>query len=44
MSPHATYERAKKLTAAILKGDPNALHLIYQGAKTKAQEFVPERG
>ena len=41
--PHATYEQIKDLTAAILKGDPNAWHLIYQGAKTKAQEFVAAR-
>jgi pyruvate dehydrogenase (quinone) len=39
--PHATYEQIKEMTAAVLKGDPNAWHLIYQGAKTKAQEFVP---
>ncbi len=42
--PHATYEQIKEMTAAVLKGDPNAWHLIYQGAKTKAQEFVPHRG
>jgi pyruvate dehydrogenase (quinone) len=41
--PHATYEQIKEMTAAVLKGDPNAWHLIYQGAKTKAQEFVPHR-
>jgi pyruvate dehydrogenase (quinone) len=41
--PHATYEQLKEMTAAVLKGDPNAWHLIYQGAKTKAQEFVPHR-
>jgi pyruvate dehydrogenase (quinone) len=41
--PHATYEQIKELTTAILKGDPEALHLMYQGAKTKAQEFIPHR-
>jgi pyruvate dehydrogenase (quinone) len=41
--PHATYEQIKEMTAAVLKGDPNAWHLIFQGAKTKAQEFVPHR-
>jgi pyruvate dehydrogenase (quinone) len=41
--PHATYEQIKQMTAAVLKGDPNAWHLIFQGAKTKAQEFVPHR-
>ncbi|GAB3216977.1 thiamine pyrophosphate-requiring protein [Mycolicibacterium hippocampi] len=42
--PHATYEQAKELTSSILKGDPAAWHLMVQGAKTKAQEFVPHRG
>jgi pyruvate dehydrogenase (quinone) len=41
--PHATYEQIKELTTAILKGDPEALHVMYQGAKTKAQEFIPHR-
>ena len=39
--PHATYEQLKDLAAAVLKGDPNAWHLMVQGAKTKAQEFLP---
>ena len=39
--PHATYEQIKELTSAVLKGDPNAWHLMYQGAKTKVQEFIP---
>ncbi|CAA0110877.1 Putative thiamine pyrophosphate-containing protein YdaP [Mycolicibacterium vanbaalenii] len=42
--PHATYEQAKELTSSILKGDPAAWHLMVQGTKTKAQEFVPHRG
>jgi pyruvate dehydrogenase (quinone) len=25
----------------VLKGDPNGWHLVYQGAKTKAQELIP---
>ncbi len=41
--PHATFEQAKELTESILKGDPNAFHLMMQGAKTNAQEFVPHR-
>lgn len=32
------------MTTAVLKGDPNGWHLMVQGAKTKAQEFVPHRG
>lgn len=39
--PHATYEQIKELTGALLKGDPNGWHLLVQGAKTKAQEFLP---
>jgi pyruvate dehydrogenase (quinone) len=42
--PHATYEQTKELMASIVKGDPAAWHLMVQGAKTKAQEFVPHRG
>ena len=36
MPPHATYEQIKELTTAILKGDPEALHLMYQGAKDQS--------
>ncbi|MGZ6778138.1 MAG: thiamine pyrophosphate-requiring protein [Mycobacterium sp.] len=39
--PHATYEQIKELTSAVLKGDPGAWHFMYQGAKTKVQEFIP---
>lgn len=39
--PHATYEQIKDMVSAVLKGDPNGLHLVYQGAKTKAQELIP---
>jgi pyruvate dehydrogenase (quinone) len=39
--PHATYEQIKEMASAVLKGDPNAWHLVYQGAKTKVQEFIP---
>ncbi|SFQ53764.1 pyruvate dehydrogenase (quinone) [Amycolatopsis arida] len=42
--PHATFEQIKSTTEALLKGDPNAWHILVQGAKTKAQEFVPSRG
>ncbi|GAS91706.1 thiamine pyrophosphate-requiring protein [Mycolicibacterium brisbanense] len=39
--PHATYEQIKDMVSAVLKGDPNGWHLVYQGAKTKAQELIP---
>ena len=42
--PHATWEQLEDMTTAVLKGDPNGWHLMVQGAKTKAQEFVPHRG
>jgi pyruvate dehydrogenase (quinone) len=41
--PHATFEQMKSAAQAVLKGDPNAMHLIVQGVKTKLQEFVPGR-
>jgi pyruvate dehydrogenase (quinone) len=39
--PHATFEQIKAATEAVLKGDPNALHLLKEGVKTKAQELLP---
>jgi pyruvate dehydrogenase (quinone) len=41
--PHATAEQVKSVTEAVLKGDPEAFHLILQGIKTKAQEILPGR-
>jgi pyruvate dehydrogenase (quinone) len=41
--PHATAEQAKSTVEALLKGDPNAWHLLVQGAKTKLQEALPGR-
>ena len=31
------------MAAAVLKGDPNAWHLMVQGAKTKLRELFPGR-
>ncbi len=42
--PHATFDQLKATTQALLKGDPNAWRVLVQGAKTKAQEYVPSRG
>jgi pyruvate dehydrogenase (quinone) len=42
--PHATFEQMKSAAEAVLKGDPNAWHLLVQGAKTKLQEVLPGRG
>jgi pyruvate dehydrogenase (quinone) len=41
--PHATFEQLKSMTEALLKGDPNAWHLLVQGARTKLQEALPGR-
>ncbi|TKK89356.1 thiamine pyrophosphate-requiring protein [Herbidospora galbida] len=38
--PHATFDQVKSVTEAVVKGDPSALHLMAQGVKTKAQEFL----
>lgn len=42
--PHATFDQVKATSEALLKGDPNAWRVLVQGAKTKAQEFIPGRG
>lgn len=41
--PHATFEQAKSTAEALLKGDPNAWHVLVQGAKTKLEEIIPGR-
>lgn len=41
--PHATFEQAESVVQAVLKGDPDALHLVVQGAKTKLREMLPGR-
>ena len=39
--PHATLEQMTSTAQALVKGDPNAWHVLMQGAKTKLQEFLP---
>ncbi|MBB5857364.1 thiamine pyrophosphate-requiring protein [Amycolatopsis umgeniensis] len=41
--PHATFEQLKSMTEAVLKGEPDAWHLVTQGIKTKMQELLPSR-
>jgi pyruvate dehydrogenase (quinone) len=41
--PHATFEQMKSTAEAVLRGDPNAWHLLAQGLKTKAEELLPSR-
>ncbi|WP_062434612.1 thiamine pyrophosphate-requiring protein [Herbidospora daliensis] len=38
--PHATFDQVKSVSEAVVKGDPSAFHLMAQGVKTKAQEFL----
>ncbi|WP_435590736.1 thiamine pyrophosphate-requiring protein [Nocardia sp. bgisy118] len=38
--PHTTWEQLKDTAEAVLRGDPDAMHLIAQGVKAKAQEFM----
>ncbi|WP_375474644.1 thiamine pyrophosphate-requiring protein [uncultured Jatrophihabitans sp.] len=41
--PHATFAQAKALATAVLKGDEDAAHLVKEGLKQKAQQFLPGR-
>lgn len=41
--PNTTAAQLKDLGSAVLKGDPNAGHLLFQNAKTKVQEWVSTR-
>ena len=41
--PHATLDQIKSMTESVLKGDPNAWHMMVTGARTKVQEFLPNR-
>jgi pyruvate dehydrogenase (quinone) len=41
--PHATLEQVKSVTESVLKGDPNAWHMMITGARTKAREILPNR-
>ncbi|NUT47823.1 MAG: thiamine pyrophosphate-requiring protein [Saccharothrix sp.] len=38
--PHATFDQVKSVTEAVLKGDPDAWHMVAQGVRTKAQELL----
>ena len=41
--PHATWEQMKSTAEAVLRGEPDAWHMVAQGVKAKAQEFVAGR-
>jgi pyruvate dehydrogenase (quinone) len=40
LPPHITFEQAKMLTSALLKGDPHRSRIIRQSFKGKLQEFI----
>lgn len=42
--PHATPEQITETTKAILKGDPDAWHVVRTGVRHKVQEFLPGGG
>ncbi|MHA6804802.1 thiamine pyrophosphate-requiring protein [Salinifilum ghardaiensis] len=41
--PEANWEQMESVAEAMLKGDPDAWSVLKEGAKAKAQEFVPGR-
>jgi pyruvate dehydrogenase (quinone) len=43
LPPHITYEQAKKYTQALLKGDPEAVGVIWQSFKESMQGVLPSR-
>jgi len=43
LPPHLTYEQAKKYAKAILKGDPDAIGIVWQSLKEGMQGVLPSR-
>jgi pyruvate dehydrogenase (quinone) len=43
LPPHLTYEQAKKYAQAILKGDPEAIGIVWQSVKEGMQGVLPSR-
>jgi pyruvate dehydrogenase (quinone) len=41
--PHATFEQAKDVAKAVLKGDEDRRSVIVEGVKTKVAEFLPHK-
>ncbi|MET0233103.1 MAG: thiamine pyrophosphate-requiring protein [Kibdelosporangium sp.] len=41
--PHATLEQIKSMTEALLKGDPEAAKIVWDGIRTKLAELLPSR-
>jgi pyruvate dehydrogenase (quinone) len=43
LPPHITLQEARAFASSVLKGDPDARHMIAQALKDKAKELVPGR-
>jgi pyruvate dehydrogenase (quinone) len=43
LPPHITYEQAKSYAQALLKGDPEALGLVWQSVKEGMRGILPSR-
>ncbi len=43
LPPHISYQQAKKYTQALLKGDPDAVGIIWQSLKQGMQGILPSR-
>ncbi len=43
LPPHITFEQAKQMAAAMLKGDPNGMDPMTKSLRAKVQEFLPGR-
>lgn len=43
LPPHITLDHAKSMTAALLKGDPDAVAIAKQSAMQKLREVLPGR-
>src|SRR3954451_19032847 len=41
--PHATFEQVKAMTSSVLAGDEDRWSVMWEGARTKLQEFLPHR-
>ena len=44
LPPHITFDQAKSMTMALLKGEPDARGVIRQSFLDKVREFLPSRG
>jgi pyruvate dehydrogenase (quinone) len=43
LPPHITYEQAKSYAKAVLKGDPEAIGIVWQSVKEGVRGVLPSR-